>query len=191
MKRVKVQIKGNGKGLLMNNPLHMIESIRTDLKPSKGRRETEILSPEDDAKRLAYWTKNKKGKQELYVPSEAIFRSLINASSFYKIKKKSAKTSIAGAVRIEPDKIGLGTDKYDVDIRTVVIQKARVVKGRANIKQWNLEFDLVYNDKMIPDPSIIREILEEAGERMGILDFRPQKGGQFGTFEVTKWLPQK
>ena len=32
-----------------------------------------------------------------------------------------------------------------------------------------------------------QETLKEGGERVGILDFRPQKLGSFGTFKITKW----
>ena len=81
----------------------------------------------------------------------------------------------------------LKTKKYTLDIRTVVIQKARVVKGRPKIEKWKLSFELKYNEKMIGDSLIIKDILEEAGERVGILDFRPQKLGSFGMFKVTKW----
>jgi hypothetical protein len=37
------------------------------------------------------------------------------------------------------------------------------------------------------DSNEIKSILEEAGSRIGILDFRPDKLGSFGMFEVTKW----
>lgn len=189
MKKIKVQIKGTGKGLLMNSPLHMIENVKMESRPQMGRRENQILSPREQAEASAYWV-TKGNRKELYLSSEAVFRSMINASSFHKIRKKSAKTTLAGAIRIEPDKIGLGTNKYEIDIRTVVIQRARVVKARALLPEWKVDFDIIYNDKLIGDSTeTMRQILVEAGERIGVLDFRPQKGGQFGTFEVTKWLP--
>jgi hypothetical protein len=33
----------------------------------------------------------------------------------------------------------------------------------------------------------LREVLERAGRLVGILDFRPEKGGRFGKFRVDRW----
>ena len=74
-----------------------------------------------------------------------------------------------------------------MDIRTVVIQRARVVKARPMIKEWKAKFQLKYNENLIGKSSIVKDLLIEAGQRIGLLDFRPQKMGSFGMFEVTKW----
>ena len=55
------------------------------------------------------------------------------------------------------------------------------------VTDWKVSFELLYNDKLIGNSDIIKTILMEAGERVGLLDFRPQKLGSFGMFEVTKW----
>ncbi len=72
-------------------------------------------------------------------------------------------------------------------MRAVVIQRARVLKGRARLDKWKASFDIVYNEKLIGNISIIKDVLIEAGQRIGIMDFRPQKGGPYGTFKVTKF----
>ena len=46
--------------------------------------------------------------------------------------------------------------------------------------------EMIYNENMLPD-SAIKQCLVEAGERVGLLDWRPQKLGEFGCFEVSKW----
>jgi len=84
----------------------------------------------------------------------------------------------------------LGTKKYTLDIRTVVIQRARVVKARPKIENWKINFEITYNENLIGDAEIIKQILEEGGQRIGLLDFRPQKMGSFGMFEITKWEEQ-
>ena len=40
---------------------------------------------------------------------------------------------------------------------------------------------------MLPDARPVIENLEDAGRRIGLLDFRPQKLGEFGTFKVKTW----
>ena len=181
MKKIKVQIEGISP-LLMNSPKSMIDEM-TD---SKLKKTTQRKNPIKDADKLAY----KLDSGELYVPAEAIKGTIVGAASYKKFGKNSARPIIAGGVFITPNKIGLGTKKYEVDIRTVVIQRARVVKGRPMIEKWKLDFEILYNEVLISDPSNIKDILEEAGSRIGILDFRPQKMGSFGMFKVTKWEEQ-
>ncbi len=83
--------------------------------------------------------------------------------------------------------ISLGTNKYVIDTRPVVIQRARVLKSRAKLEKWKISFTIVYSEQLIADPQIIKTVLEEAGQRIGIMDFRPQKAGMFGCFNVIKF----
>ena len=181
MKKVNVEITGITP-LLMNSPKSMIdENVHKQL-----RTKTKDYDLKEEAKKLAYV--NSKG--ELYVPAEAVKGALINASSFKKFGKYAAKPIVAGGVFIMEPELSLKTKKYDLDIRTVVIQRARVVKARPKINKWKLNFELQYNENLIGDDKLIKPILVEAGQRIGILDFRPQKHGSFGMFEVTKWQRQ-
>ena len=45
----------------------------------------------------------------------------------------------------------------------------------------------VYSENLIGDPEIIKTVLQEAGQRIGIMDFRPQKSGMYGCFKITKF----
>jgi len=177
MKIINVEIKGLSP-LLMNNPKSMILKATSSAKLTTKKNDIER-----DADILAY----KKSNGELYVPAEAIKGTIVSSASYKKFGKYSAKPIISGGVFITPNEIGLGTKKYDVDIRTVVIQRARIVKGRPKIEKWKINFQLTYNENLIQDSLLIKEILVDAGQRVGILDFRPQKLGSFGMFEVTKW----
>ncbi len=178
MKKINVELTGITP-ILMNSPKSMIEeSLDKKLKQT-----TKTHDLKEDAKKLAYTT----DKGELYIPSEAIKGCLIGAASYKKIGKFAAKGMIAGGVFILEQEILLGTKKYDLDIRTVVIQRARIVKARPMIKKWKVNFELSYNENLIGNPEIIKQIFQEGGQRVGLLDFRPQKMGSFGMFEVTKW----
>jgi len=176
MKKIQVEIKGETP-LLMNSPKQMLE-------PKEAiRKTTKNYIPEEEAEKVAYRT----DKGELFVPSIAIKQSIIGASSYKKAGKNALRPIIAAGIRIPQQEILLGTKDYEIDLRTVVIQRARVVKARPIIKNWKLNFELLYNDTLIGDPNIIKEVLSEAGERVGLLDYRPQKLGEFGTFTVTKF----
>lgn len=180
MKKINVELTGITP-LLMNSPDSMVNEDSQKLKMK-----TEGYNATEEAEKVAY----RKEDGELYIPSCAIKGALINASSFKKIGKYAAKSIIAGGVFILESEIGLGTDEYEIDRRTVNIQRARIVKSRPVIKNWKVNFIISYNEKVIGNSTIIKDIFVDAGTRIGLLDFRPQKTGSFGMFEVTKWEEQ-
>jgi hypothetical protein len=178
MKKIKIEIEGTSP-LLMNK-----YNVEAELDRQKGKRITKTYDSKVEAESSAYWSKNKK---ELIIPSICLYASLLNASSFHKINRRSAKSILAGSLRILPDEVSLGTNKYEIDVRPVVIQRARVLKSRAILNKWKAQFVIVYNEKLIGDPTIIKTVLEEAGMRIGLMDFRPNKGGFYGCFKVNKF----
>ena len=138
--------------------------------------------PVEDAEYAAYKTED----GDLYLPMEAVFSMMIYAAGAHKIGRRSMKSYLAGGVRVEPEQILLEPNEYEVDLRAVVIQRARVVRARPKIRNWKAAFTLIYDDDILtPEP--LREILDDAGKRVGLLDFRPQRNGWFGTFSVTKF----
>jgi hypothetical protein len=180
MKTITITIKGTTP-LLMNK-----YNIESQLAQGKGRRITKTYDPEEEAELSAYWSTTSK-KKELIIPANVIYAAILKASSFHKINRRSAKSILAGSIRIEPEEISLGTDQYKIDLRPVVIQRNRVPKARARLDEWSATFKIVYNEKLIGDPMIIKTVLEEAGQRIGIMDFRPTNSGWYGCFSITEW----
>lgn len=183
-KKITVTIRGITP-LLMNrlNP----ESLR-----SKSRMKMENYSTEDDAAKSAYIA-TINGKNQLYIPQEALYSMIINTAKQYRIRRMSLSSLLAGTMRIEPEKVPLGTAKYEIDERAVVIQKQRVLKGRAKLPKWSATFQIIYDSKRLPEgiDTTLKEILEDAGTRMGLLDYRPQHKGWFGTFAVESFALEK
>lgn len=176
MKTINVELTGTSP-LLMNNPASMIEEQSSTKKTAK-------YDLKKQAEKLVY----KDDKGVLFVPATAVKGCIIGGASYVKFGKYSAKPLIAGGVQVKPERISLGVKKYDLDVRTVVIQRSRVVKARPMIKDWKISFQLEYDETLIPSANTdLKPILEDAGKRVGLLDFRPQKLGSFGQFKVTKW----
>src|SRR3989304_8936643 len=130
-KKIDVEIKGLTP-LLMNrlNP----ESLK-----SKGRMKMQEYSTVVDAKNSAYMAVIN-GVEQLYIPQEALFSMIIGTAKQYRVKRLGVSSMLAGTMRIEPEKVPLGTNKYEVDERAVVIQNQRVIKGRANLMPWSANF---------------------------------------------------
>lgn len=170
--------------ILMNNPKSMMfeeETKGTVVSTTRKR------DPKAEAETRAY--KMKDGT--LYIPAEAIKGCLVNAASYKKFGKYSAKPIIAGCVQILPQQISLKTKNYEIDERTVVIRgRGRVIRARPMVENWKLTFTLEYDAGFIQSGNLIREIMEEGGQRIGIMDFRPAKLGSFGMFRVTRWDEQ-
>ena len=133
-KTLQIKIKGLTP-LLMNrlNP----ESLK-----SRSRMRLEQYSVEEDAKNSAYMAEIN-GKQQLYIPQEAVYSMIINTAKQYRVRRISLSSLLAGTMRVEPAKIPLGTDQYIIDVRAVVIQNQRVLKGRACLEEWSAEFKIV------------------------------------------------
>jgi len=186
MKTIEVEIKGPI--LLMHNPKSMLDPQTTGTKSSTAKYDYNV-----EAEKSAYKTK----KNELYIPAQAMFSSTLNGASFKKVGKYTAKSIIAGNMRIEPEEIlildskGKVMTKYEIDLRTVVIaqgkKRNRIVRARAMVKDWSARFRIVYNDQFIGDPAIIEDCLKDAGSRIGLLEYRPQTSGSYGTFEIVKF----
>lgn len=183
MKTIDVEIEGISPLLMHNIGSMAFESIG-----STSKKITTKPSIEDEAEDSAY----RKADGELYIPSRCVKAMLVIASTWYKVGKRSAKQFLGGGTRIEPYEIGLGTKKYEIDRRPVVIQgRNRIIRSRARLDKWKIKFSIIYNEDVFPNTDLIKTILEEAGMRVGLLDNRPQKGGENGTFKVINWFPKK
>ena len=181
MKKIVVEIEGTSP-LLMHSCANMMQQAATK-NPAKN------YDPRVDAENVAY--RDKAG--DLIVPSRCLKACILNAASWYKFGKKSAKQILAGCTRIEPYDIALSDAKgkslkdYEIDQRPVVVQRSRIIRARPRLDEWRLKFNIIYNDEIIGDVQIIKSIIEEGGQRIGILDNRPQKYGENGTFKVVSF----
>jgi hypothetical protein len=120
-----------------------------------------------------------------------------NAGVNHKIKgtRKSLRFVVPSAVRLTSDAItildgngGKPAKKFEIDSRPVTIPstKGKIMRHRPRFNEWSAKFDLGVNEKLLP-VSMAHQLLNEAGESIGIGDFRPEKRGPFGTFRVTKF----
>jgi hypothetical protein len=177
--RIHVKIRGLTP-LLMNrlNP----ESLKR-----QSRMKTADINFEQQARESAYITVID-GKEQLYIPGYAVYSMIIQTAKQYTSRKTNLANILAGTIRIEPEEIPLGHCNYEVDVRPVNIQKNRVLKARPKIPKWEVEFDIIYN-KILPETVIttLKQILEDGGTRVGLLDYRPQHKGWFGTFELVEF----
>ena len=172
IRRVKVEVKGVTALLMHRFPIEPIEAI-------------EKKTPQEQAEIAAYRTP----EGGLYVPAVCIQRALISAAAFSKGKgRASLQRNAAACLMIEPEWVDLGVKTFAVDSRAVVVPatKGRVVRHRPRIDAWALAFSVDFDDSLLRETEL-RRIVDDAGQRVGLLDFRPEKRGMFGRFMVTTW----
>ena len=99
-----------------------------------------------------------------------------------------AKVYGAADILLLVDADGKPVKDFEVDARPVVIPatKGRIMAYRPKIEIWRVEIPLEV-DTSIVDLDMVHQLLEDAGRRQGVGDFRPEKKGPFGRFKVIRW----
>ena len=89
---------------------------------------------------------------------------------------------------MEPEYLLLDVKDYAIDSRRVVVAatKGAIVRHRPRLDKWGVTFTLHYDDVLLSAANV-RAIVDAAGSRVGVLDFRPAWKGPFGKFMVTQW----
>lgn len=169
----KVRIEGI-RPLLMHSCSSMLETDSN--KPNRSKEH----DPAKDAEKALY--KDKSGK--IVVPAFCLLSCLRESGKDYPVPgkgKKTHKNFIYSGVKIEPENIPLeSVNGYEVDLKTVVIQRSRIVRARPRFDTWALEFTMEIVDPIITSPTL-KTMLKDAGKYKGMLDFRPL----YGLFKVT------
>ncbi len=135
------------------------------------------------------------------VPGPNIFSCLIEAGKFHKIGKSKVTTQRssmvpAGMAVLEIECPVLNRDgktaAWEVDSRPIVnpATKGRRLCHRPRFDEWQVTFTLQVDVGMF-DPKFVRQLLDDAGQRIGLGDFRPDRKGPFGKFKVIRWQIQE
>jgi hypothetical protein len=128
----------------------------------------------------------------LYIPGPNIFAAIIAAGSFHKAGKSkltTMKSSLIPAGLLVDDLVcPLGTSEWEVDSRSVVIPSTggRVMCHRPRVDRWSCTFTLDIDTSMFA-PTLVRAIIDDAGKKIGLGDYRPARKGPFGRFVVRQW----
>lgn len=208
LKDFQVTIKGTRDLLIhsssaMNprNPINKVMASVRQLRGKSAKTETVIESVEK-ADWLGSGIWNKEGKVWLEehkfcfedysdpaLPAEYLCRSAQNAATATRSGtkvKQALSEGLAGDALIQYDGPKTAQEMWVdyqgrfVDCRSVVINRARIMRNRVRIPAgWEATFELTL-DNSILDLTEIESILKDAGHRIGVGDYRPK----FGRFQV-------
>jgi len=149
-------------------------------------------TPREHAEQMVY--RDAKG---LCFPGPAIARLLCEAGSNHKMKgsRRAVKWIVPAAVSVLDDMMPLylpdretRITEYEVDSRRVVNPKTKgaLLCHRPRLEQWSARFTLRIKSDLLK-PALVRQLLTEGGQMIGIGAFRPEKRGPFGVFDVVAW----
>lgn len=185
MKTVQVQIRGTAP-LLVHRFTEQSEAA-----PKTRRIEMRNADPRVEAGNNAYTAPD----GTFFFSAAAIPAAMGAAGASHKAvgSRKTLRFIVPSAVRTTSDAVTILDGEgpaatFEVDSRPVTIPatKGRVMRHRPRWNNWGAVFDLVIDDNLL-NPDTALQLLSEAGQSIGIGDFRPEKRGPFGTFVVTSW----
>lgn len=154
-----------------------------------------MVDPRNICERAIYRIPSNGG--QIAVPGAAFARMLREAGGSHKAKgsRKSLKYIIPAAVLIMDELCGIFLNDreshiidFEVDSRPVTIPatKGKVMRHRARFNEWSCKITLRINEDILNE-GIVRQMFGEGLQQIGIGDFRPEKGGPFGTSSVVSW----
>ncbi len=186
---IRYGFKAIGKtALLTHNPAGMIAAPG-----SKGPKRVAERIPEPVIEAEAGLYRDDAG--HYCIPGVAVRQSIINAAGAYKVKRTNARSIIAH-ITIEPELLLLihpeteePLTEYKVDSRRAVVQRQGIVRSRPLFFPWAIRFEIVAEPELISGDrtaEFLAQIATDAGNRIGIGDYRPQKSGWFGRFSILR-----
>lgn len=149
-------------------------------------------TPREQAAKKAY--RDEAGN--LYIPGPNVFAALIQAGKYHKNGKSKVTTLksslIPAGLSVAEIVLPLNTKDFEVDSRSVVIPSTggRIMCHRPRLDQWQLNFTLEVDESMF-DAAFVRLIVEDAGRKVGLGDYRPDRKGPFGKFAIVGWEVEK
>jgi hypothetical protein len=190
---MKVEVTIQGITPLLMNRFHE----EAEIKVSGGTSVTfrgDDGSPRDQASPKRY--SDDAGR--LYIPGPNIFACIIAAGSFHKAGKSKLTTQrtslIPAGVMVDDlacmllDANGDPITEWEVDSRSIVnpATGGRRMCHRPRVDEWATKFTLDVDTSMF-SPALVRAVVDDAGKKIGLGDYRPARKGPFGRFVVSRW----
>ena len=184
--RVAVTLEGVTPLLMNAMSTEQLLAIRDKVRPAKNAAKP---SPREEADGKVHRMPD--GKPHIPVPM--LMACLIGAGQFVRLDGKkqvstAKSTVLPGLLTIEDRWLPLRPETWEVDIA-----QGRNPNGgeavciiRPRFDEWAFDLTLSVDQTQI-GLGVIRELVDIAGNRVGLGDFRPKCKGTFGRFCVTKW----
>lgn len=149
------------------------EAVEEKAKAKKGS----AAKKTDDLESYVYRNED----NELCIPGSHLRGAIVNAAKFRQDPRSPRKSAMdlfkAGVVSLTA-LATTGLKKWDYeDKQRVVIQRSAITRTRPALKSgWRATFTLMVNLPEYISPSLLNEVIQQAGKLIGLADFRPTYG---------------
>lgn len=193
---LNVSVKCRGVTPLLMNRMSesTLEGLRTKFKPPKTKEIGKTNTPREDAEPKVYLHAGNP-----IIPAENLMACLICAGVFVRLDAKrqmsTAKSTVLPGVFTLHDFVipltladGNKSAIWEADVRKGVNPNGgeAVAICRPRFDEWAFKFRATIDTNEIGE-NVIRDLIDKAGKRIGLGDFRPARKGIFGQFVVEKW----
>jgi hypothetical protein len=126
------------------------------------------------------------------IPGPNLLAAIIDAGKWIKSGKSKLTTArsslIPAGVAVAEVDLPVAPARWEVDSRPVVVPSTggRILSHRPRFDVWAIAFTLVLDEALFGE-RVARELVDIAGQRVGLGDFRPARKGPFGRFRVDAW----
>jgi hypothetical protein len=180
IKDMKVKIKGTSP-LIFHKWDEKAIRMMLDKQMKKAVKGREVRDPEKEAENSFYT--DAEGK--VAFPARNIKQAIVGSARFL---SGLPMTILRGAVFVVGDKDGFIPVTYKKkshrqDMVTVGMGSADI-RFRGQVEDWNMEFIIRFDADILSAEQVLN-LLQRAGFSQGLGEWRPEKNGDFGTFEVT------
>lgn len=131
--------------------------------------------------------------KKFVIPQPNVFSCLMEAGKFFKLGKNKITTNksslLPACVTVNGIAFPIEFKRpWEVDSRRVVNPHTGgcMMCHRPSFHDWKIRFTLEVDTDMI-STKVVREIVDAAGKKVGLGDFRPARKGPFGQFVVVSW----
>ena len=155
------------------------EAVEAKSKAAKGSK----AKKSDDIESYLY----RNGSNQVCLPGEYIRQSIIHAAKFKqdpRSPRKSAMDLFKAALVCLTELTPVGDNPDFIDQRRVTVQRNGITRLRPAMKTgWKAEIDIMVNIPEYVSPTLLHQVLGDAGRLVGVGNFRPT----YGRFAINKW----
>lgn len=168
--------------LLTHNP----ESMGVQVAPGKKSR---IPEPEVEAEAGTY----RMADGTCALKGEAFRAATVAASSSWKGKGRKSLLGVVSHIIVVEELVqlrrldGSPISDYVIDRRRAIVMGKGIMRSRPRYDEWSCSFHIEFDAELIENPLILVQILHDAGQRMGVGDYRPSRKGFFGRFKIREY----
>lgn len=112
-------------------------------------------------------------------PSVAFKDAAVRAGTYADMKM----TFLRGAFHVEGDLVKIGGDPHSRQDMVRVGMGTADIRYRAEFTNWTTKLPIIFNARAISIDQVVN-LLNLAGFSVGVGEWRPERDGQFGRFEV-------